>query len=104
MNQRLCLSYNMANMDNPVDKYGDQYWYDKDGKVHRDGRPAVIYSDGTRFWFQHGKRHRTDGPAEIWPDNTGWWYLNGKRYTFDEWYKLVDMSDEEAVMIKLKYG
>jgi hypothetical protein len=31
--------------------------------IHRDGGPAIIYSNGTKIWMQDGKRHREVGPA-----------------------------------------
>jgi hypothetical protein len=40
----------------------------------------------------------------IYADGTHYWYLNDKIYAFDEWLELSDISDEEAVMLKLQYG
>ena len=44
--------------------------YRKNGILHRDGdKPAVIYNDGTMFWYKEGKIHRDgDKPAVIYPD------------------------------------
>lgn len=33
------------------------------GVLHRDGGPATSYKCGFRRWYHHGKLHRTDGPA-----------------------------------------
>jgi hypothetical protein len=51
------------------------------GKLHREGGPAVELSDGTRFWFLNGLRHRTDGPAREWANGGREWWLNGDRVT-----------------------
>jgi hypothetical protein len=32
------------------------------------------------------------------------WYLNGDQYEFEDWLDLIMCSDEEKVMLKLKYG
>ena len=47
------------------------------GKLHRDGGPAVICLDGRRYWYQNGLRHRYDGPALVYPDGRQYWYWNG---------------------------
>jgi len=47
------------------------------GKIHRDGGPALIYVDGRRYWYQNGLRHRGDGPALVYPNGRQYWYWNG---------------------------
>lgn len=37
----------------------------KDGRLHSDDGPAVLYANGTAEWWRDGKRHREDGPARI---------------------------------------
>jgi hypothetical protein len=92
-------------MDNPqIDEDGDTCWYDSDGNHHRDDGPAVDREKGNKFWYQHGIRHRTDGPAVEWPNGDKWWYLNNQRLSFVEWLDQVDISDEDKVMMKLKYS
>jgi len=53
-----------------ISKYGTQYWYNKDGQFHRENdQPAIIYEDGSKFWYLNGKRHRdTDLPVIAPPD------------------------------------
>jgi predicted ATP-binding protein involved in virulence len=62
-----------------VDKYGTERWYNKDEKLHRDNDlPAVIYSDGSKFWYQNGERHRDNNlPAIINANGYQAWYKNG---------------------------
>lgn len=51
-----------------VYKDGTKWWY-KNGKVHRDGDlPAVMWHNGVQEWFQNGRRHRDNGPAVIYPN------------------------------------
>ena len=51
-------------------------WY-KDGKLHREGKPAVISKFGFMAWCINGKEHREDGPAMIYPNGAERWYLEG---------------------------
>lgn len=52
-----------------VYKDGTKWWY-KNGKVHRDGDlPAVMWHNGVQEWFQNGRRHRDNGPAVIYPSD-----------------------------------
>ena len=40
-----------------VDKYGDKRWY-VNGKLHREGGPAVEFVNGDKQWYTNGKLHR----------------------------------------------
>jgi hypothetical protein len=85
-------------MDNPVvDKHGTQRWY-RDGKLHRENHPAVIYANSAKYWYRNGKCHREDGPAWIWADGTQRWYLNGKELTEQEHFMLTAFggTDEQS--------
>lgn len=82
------------------------------GKRHRIGGPAIIWPHGEWRWFHHGKIHRSDGPAKYVPDYYKYynadmysWYLNDNKYSLDEWLEANDeISEEQKVMLKLKYG
>jgi hypothetical protein len=92
-------------MDNlNIDEHGNKFWYDSDDNLHRTDVPAVILSDGYQAWYQHGLRHRDNGPAIEWPDGEKSWYLNNRYLLFDDWLDEVNISDEDKVMMKLKYG
>jgi hypothetical protein len=92
-------------MNNPViDKYGAKFWYDSDGKLHRDDGPAIEHASGAKEWFQHGNIHREDGPAGEWIDGYKEWFLNNRHLSFDEWLHKVEISDEKQVMMKLQHG
>lgn len=41
---------------------GDKRWY-LDGRLHREGGPAIEYGNGDKGWYLHGTPHRLDGPA-----------------------------------------
>jgi hypothetical protein len=82
---------------------GDKDW--RLGKtLHRDDGPALEYANGNKSWHQHGKYHRDDGPAIEYANGNKSWYLHDKKLSFDKWLDVVDMSNEDKVMMKLKYG
>jgi hypothetical protein len=115
-------------MDNPrINKYGTKEWLDASGLFHRDDGPAIEWPDGEKHWFQHGALHRDYGPAIEYADGVKtwyrhglvhrddgpafenangnkYWYLNDQELTFNNWLDKVDISDENKVMMKLKYG
>jgi hypothetical protein len=53
-------------LDGPAVIYpeGSLFWF-FEGKLHREGGPAVIIANGERSqrWYVHGQCHREDGPA-----------------------------------------
>ena len=83
---------------------GTIFYKNENGDFHREDGPAIICSDGRKYWYKNGKFHREDGPAEIWPNGTKMWWLNGEIYSFSEWIKVVNISDEEKMELMLYYG
>jgi hypothetical protein len=66
-----------------VDDSGIIKWYNENNEFHREDGPAVVWSNGDKFWYLNDKRHREDGPAiEFSGGNTSWW-LNGKLHRED---------------------
>ena len=57
---------------------GAKTWENADGERHREDGPALIFTDGTQWWYQNGLLHREDGPAQIWVDGVEHWYFNGE--------------------------
>lgn len=69
---------------------GSKEWY-LNGKLHRDGAPAIIHSNGEMLWFQHGKLHREGGPAV-------------KRTDFKAWYLHDMLHREDGPAVEFKNG
>jgi hypothetical protein len=69
---------------------GDKYYYDKNGDLHREDGPAVVFASGYKEWRIEGKLHRKYGPALVWATGDKEWYLNDKLHRKDgpaiEWY------------------
>ena len=65
----------MSRTDIAVTKGEIVYIESKNNKgSHRDDGPAVVQSDGRKYWCQDGKIHREDGPAVEWPYGKKWWH------------------------------
>jgi hypothetical protein len=87
-----------------TDDEGTKRWK-LNGKFHREDGPAIEWANGTNWWALHGNFHRKDGPAVEQFDGYNQWHLNGSCYTFDKWLaKTTGLTNEEKVMMKLKYG
>ncbi len=62
----------------------------KDGHLHRDDGPAIIWHDGEEHWFQDGKRHRDSGPAIVRKDGSVEYYIQGEQVSPDDFnFKLL---------------
>ena len=85
-------------------KIGTKRWY-KDGKRHREDGPAIIRANGNKSWYLYDTLHREDGPALIRANGTKQWWVNDKRYdSFDEWLKELDISDDDKLILTLKWA
>jgi len=42
------------------------------------GCTMKLWNNTRQEWFLNGVLHREDGPAVIWADGTKFWYLNGE--------------------------
>jgi hypothetical protein len=99
----------MMNSIKSIDKHGNKIWRNEIGQFHRFDGPAVIYTDGSQFWYFNGKCHRLDGPAWIGIDGSQQWYIDNKNITkeVEEWLKCNDISypfDEETqTLFKLRF-
>lgn len=93
-------------MSNPIiNKFGNREWYNDKGEYHNENGPAIIWPDGTQFWFINGQAHRTDGPSYIGSDGYQSWCINGIRYHDNQSYqKEAGISDKDMNMIVLQYG
>ena len=61
---------------------GDKFWI-KNGLTHRENGPAAEYADGTKEWWNNGLRHREGGPAVEYSDGDKWWYKDGMLHRED---------------------
>jgi len=66
-----------------ISKHGVKCWRLPNGLCHREkDLPAIIFPDGTKFWYVNGKRHRDNGPAvERINGDKEWWFNNYRHRT-----------------------
>jgi len=59
---------------------GTLQWKDPEGRLHRDNdKPAAIYANGSKAWWQHGELHRDhDMPAGVYANGDKCWYQHGE--------------------------
>lgn len=94
-----------ADEDQPWNMLAEPRRLDDEGRLHSETSPAIVLTNGTRYWYlhgvphrvggpaieardhqewlQHGKRHRIDGPALIYPGIRQYW-VNGKNLSKEE--------------------
>lgn len=102
--EQWCIHGKLHREDGPA-VIKNKYWaWFKYGKVHRVGGPAV-YSAGAIGWYQNGKVHRIDGPAVMGlQGRSDEYWFNDLRINDPEIIKLMDGSEDNLVILKLKYG
>ena len=85
---------------------GTEYWYNSEGKLHREGdKPAIIESDGYKSYCINGKHHRENGPAVIHPNGNVEYWLNGEELTKEEHKRRTQKVLKLTVAeIEEKYG
>ena len=86
-----------------IDRNGLKTWCNSKGQFHRLNGPALERADGFKCWYIKGKNHRTDGPAVELSDGSKYWFIDGEHYSFDEWLNKLQVSDEEKIMLCLKW-
>ncbi len=47
------------------------------------------------YWFVNGIRHREDGPAVIFSNGSKYWWLNGWSYFQEEWFNVLTPEQKE---------
>lgn len=77
---------------------GTKKWF-QNGQLHRIGGPSIEYSNGGKEWHQHGKLHRLDGPAiEHSSGSKEWWYQGSfargvrSQEEFEAWIKSLGVK------------
>jgi len=76
-------------MNPEIDTYGNKFWFDSDGRRHREDGPAIEFTNGAKYWLIHGKYHREDGPAYESVTGNKAYYLEHLQYTEEEYWKKI---------------
>ena len=72
-----------------TDRWGDRNYRNSSGELHRHHGPAVICTNGDRYWRLNGELHRTTGPAIECVDGDKLWYLDGQQLTEAEFNECI---------------
>jgi hypothetical protein len=70
--------------------FGNKYWLNKQGKLHRREGPAFEDANGFKEWCINGKTHRLDGPAVEYPDGDKEYWIDDRQYSYENWKKEVE--------------
>ena len=76
-----------------IDHDGDISWYNEIGEWHREDGPAIISINGDVEWWYNDTQYTSD---------VEWWY-NDTQYTFDGWCIVLNKTDEEKMLLRLRY-
>ena len=81
---------------------GSKFW-SLNGQHHREGGPAIEWSDGTKQWFLNDKLHREGGPAIEWANGTKEWWLNGKEFSFEDYIMELERRGLHDEIVELLF-
>jgi hypothetical protein len=87
----------IINYDSPkVEKNENFIKYYNYGKLHSNEGPAVIYSNGDKYWYQYGKIHReNDLPAIEYSSGEKRWFKYGILHRDEEKGPAIIFSEKE---------
>lgn len=71
-----------------TDSAGTERYY-LDYLLHREGGPALIYTDGTECWYRNGHLHREDGAACNFIGGHKEWWIDGRSFNNEEEFKIA---------------
>ena len=89
-----------------MDNSTRDYHIRKYGAVEQPDGSWLHNRDGEIYWYnENGDVHREDGPAIVYPSGDVEWYLYADECdTFEEWLEYTPISDEDKMMLRLRYG
>lgn len=89
-----------------IDQAGSEIWHrvDQPDIIHREDGPAIIWDDGSKFWYYDGVNHNENGPSAIYRTGKVYWHYHGMHLEFDEWCVTTGKTSEDKLVLKIKYG
>jgi len=70
----------MAQSTMRINFWGNKVWSLPNGNTHREDGPAIICTNGTKYWFINGLKHREDGPAVVRVNGSKEWWVNDRKF------------------------
>lgn len=73
-----------------------EFHCDENENYHNDNGPAIVWKDGSSFYYLNGKCHREDGPAAIYVTRQEeHWYFHGNKIlanSLKEFQRLIKLQ------------
>ena len=85
------------------DRWGNKFWKNKEGKLHRLDGPAIDYVDGRKQWYKNGLRHRLDGPAVEVVSYKDWWKNGIKFPDKNTFFESLTEEEKETVLFSTNF-
>jgi hypothetical protein len=87
----------------PAIEYSDgtKFWC-RDDVYHREGGPAIEFVSGTKEWRINGKLHREDGPAVEHASGTKEWWIDGIELTEGEFYRRTNPPPCDGKVVEIE--
>jgi hypothetical protein len=80
------------------------FYIKENGSVQQPDGSYLSTTNGARRWFnEEGYYHREDGPALLFADGRRFWRINGIAMSFNQWLRALNISDEEKMLLRLRY-
>lgn len=97
-----------------IGRGGTEEWLDAEGRLHREGAPAVSLKGFHESWYRHGTLHRVGGPA-IKTDRSTEWIQNGEHHRtdgpaiirpdgYEAWYQYDELHRDDGPAITYPNG
>lgn len=96
----------MSTSKQVFDEYGNEWWYNEEGHLHREDGPAArLNGFGGESWHLNGKYHRVGGPAVTYENGETVWYLHDKYYHDPaEYCDVAGITGRDKTLFLLKYS
>ena len=87
-------------------KGGNILYFDEDGRRHNEAGPAIICKDNFPLYSLDDVYIDGIYTTQSTAPNVFrvLYYLHGAEYDFIDWIKLASISDEQKMMLRLRYG
>ncbi len=62
---------------------------------------VINFWNNNYYWFVNGRKHREDGPAVIYSDGHKFWYLNDYSYSQEQWFEQLTPEQQISFLWNL---
>lgn len=76
-------------------EFGNRFWKNRTGELHRENGPAMEWANGDKEWYIHDQLHRENGPAREYANGYKAWWVHGKLHRNDGPAIMLVSGDKE---------